>query len=405
MPLVQPKIARPQLRNTTTPYTPNPTPRCLQRKSVVTPKTVAQPAAIQRKAAGGNIVQPFPIKPAVSTPPPRTIQLMSFARFWKWGFISNWGSYNEAEQDLLQVERQVRDLIASLRPRTKFRPKARGLIQDFRRIASATIAEKHYKSTRRRLLDINNELHEENEAQEHEDALEDKRQVFRERGRPEVPVIPDIYPASINSEMWGELVGEMPKQSKRWREGKSLLQMVDHLFRNFVSQNFNYNIMQSAPRLLIGSAVTPQTAEGNCIAYARAFSDLLFSFGIDAEVQMVRDEGEGRFIVRVPHFMDPKVTGHIYEKDVLKRGYYMFSSHAATWVKDLGKFYDPMARSSYTSLKQFIECEIRSDDDQNFYPRTPPKTLNPGYKWKLVKTEQVVNGRFNRLELVPWESD
>ena len=330
---------------------------------------------------------------------------MSFSRFWKWGILSNWGSYNETEQDLLQVERQVRDLIASLRPRTKFRPAARVLIQEFRRIASSTIGENQYKATRRRLIQINDAITEENDIQKHEEALENKRQVFREKGLPDVPDIPDVYPSAIDPEIWKKLTGDLPHQNRKWRDGKGLRQMVDYLFKNFISQNFNYGIMKTAARGLIGSGLTAPAA-GNCIAYARAFADVLFSVGIDAETRMVREEGEGRFIVRVPHFMDPKVTGHIYEKGVLKRGYYMFSSHAATWVKELRTYYDPMSRSSYTSLKPFIECELVSDKaEKNFYPRTPAQTLNPGYKWKLVLTDEVVDGDFNRLELVPWDSD
>lgn len=379
-------------------FTPNPVPHCLQRKSVVTPKAIAPPAAIQRKAITGNVAP-------VNTAPPRTIQLMSFSRFWKWGILSNWGSYNETEQDLLQVERQVRDLIASLRPRTKFRPAARVLIQEFRRIASSTIGENQYKATRRRLIQINDAITEENDIQKHEEALENKRQVFREKGLPDVPDIPDVYPSAIDPEIWKKLTGDLPHQNRKWRDGKGLRQMVDYLFKNFISQNFNYGIMKTAARGLIGSGLTAPAA-GNCIAYARAFADVLFSVGIDAETRMVREEGEGRFIVRVPHFMDPKVTGHIYEKGVLKRGYYMFSSHAATWVKELRTYYDPMSRSSYTSLKPFIECELVSDKaEKNFYPRTPAQTLNPGYKWKLVLTDEVVDGDFNRLELVPWDSD
>jgi len=332
---------------------------------------------------------------------------MSFSRFWSWGFLSNWGSYNAAERELLRVERQVRDYIATLNARTQQRPNARQLIQEFRRIAASTIAETAYAATRSRILEIQSALIEEHEAQQHEDTLASKRRAFKERGRPDIPDLPAIYPQSIDPEMWDSLVGEMPRQSKKkWRDGKKLPQMVDYLFKNFVSKSFNYSIMQGGARGLIGVGVTADTAEGNCIAYARAFADLLNSFGIDAEAKMVREDEEGRFIVRVPHFMDPKVIGHIYEKGVLKPGYYMFSSHAATWVPGLEKYYDPMSRSSYTSLKAFIECELDSDkNEQVFYPRTPAKTLNPGYKWKLVKRAKQVSGGFNRLDLRPLESD
>jgi len=392
-------------------YRPQPLPHVLQTK---TSRVRSQPrvfethrTAIQPKTLSRNVVQPPSLKTQaiVNSVPPRTIQLMSFARFWKWSFLSNWGSYNADEQELLRVERQVRDLIAALHPRTKLRPNARRLIQEFQRIAAATIAERNYRTTRSRLLEINNELIEEDETQRHESALEDKRQAFKDRGRPAVPDIPDIYPESIDPEVWDSLVGEMPRHSKKkWRAGKNLPQMVEYLFKNFVAQNFGYSIMKGGARGLIGAGV--ESPEGNCIAYARAFADLLFSFGIDAEAKMVREEAEGRFIVRVPHFMDPKVIGHIYERGVLKAGYYMFSSHAATWVKELGRYYDPMARSSYTSLKPFIECELDSDkNEQVFYPRTPAKTLNPGYKWKLVKRGKEVSGGFNRLDLRPWEGE
>jgi len=329
---------------------------------------------------------------------------MSFSRFWKWSFLSNWGSYNAAEQELLRREGEVRNFIATLSARTQQRPNARRLIQEFRRIAASTIAEGAYQATRSRILEIQSALIEEQEAQEHAEALENKRRIFKERGRPDIPDLPAIYPDSIDPEIWGGLVGEMPRQSKKkWRDGKNLPQMVEYLFKNFCSQSFNYSIMEGGARGLIGVG---GAAKGNCIAYARAFADLLNSFGIDAEARMVREEEQGRFIVRVPHFMDPAVTGHIYERGILKPGYYMFSSHAATWVHALDRFYDPMARTSYTSLKSFIECELDSDkNEQVFYPRTPAKTFNPGYKWKLVKKAKQVSGEFNRLELRPWESD
>jgi hypothetical protein len=123
------------------------------------------------------------------------------------------------------------------------------------------------------------------------------------------------------------------------------------------------------------------------------------SFGIAAEVKEVRGEESGRFIVKLASFIDPSVPGHIYEDNVLKAGYYVFTSHYATWVDATQRYYDPMATISYSSLAPYIECELDSNDGV-YTPKGQPKTLCPNYDWQLVRSDTQEPGGFLRLDLV-----
>jgi hypothetical protein len=81
----------------------------------------------------------------------------------------------------------------------------------------------------------------------------------------------------------------------------------------------------------------------------------------------------------------------------------MFNSHAATWVPSLGKYFDPMACASYTSLTPYIECELTSSaDDAEFRPSRRPRTLLPHRDWKLVRVRAApeMRGGFPKLQLV-----
>jgi hypothetical protein len=93
------------------------------------------------------------------------------------------------------------------------------------------------------------------------------------------------------------------------------------------------------------------------------------------------------------------VKGHIFEDDVLKEGYYVFNSHAATWVPATQKYYDPMATIFYASLDPYIECELNTEENE-FTPKTQPKTLCTHYDWKLIRRDEEVPGGFYKLDLV-----
>ena len=413
--LIQPKL--PAQKQITAPprYDPNPTSRCLQLKATSQPKApgpaIPSPVATpkQRVVAptktGGalqhSFPRPIPAKPPIPHPHaaqarnPGTIQRMSFARFWTHGVFSYWGSYSDKEKRLLDQEKQAHQFLSTLDMRTRQRAKVQKMESSLKTISASTIAEKDYRSIMDQLIQINNDLTDERDRQLFEDRLEQNRRGFEKKGTPEKPDIPTFYPEKIDTEIWSKLT----ERGSEFTQG-SVQQLVEHLFHNFISQGFNYSLMTSAARSLIGTGVTTQTAEGNCIAYAQAFADLLNSYGIDAEVRAVRRDDEGHFIVRVPTFMDPKVPGHIFVDGVLQRGYYLFSFHEATWVPSLNKFYDPMAKSSYINLTQSIECELQSDEKgQNFYLKGRSKTLQPGCTWKLVRKSENVTGGFFRLDL------
>jgi hypothetical protein len=238
--------------------------------------------------------------------------------------------------------------------------------------------------------------------------LAESKRHFSEKGRPLYRPFQENYPHGMHQERWEDLtsLGDIPKVKKKARIGKpqAIHSLIKYLFRKFTTYGFNYELMSNNALYLLDTNYASESAEGNCRAYATAFAQILNSFGIDAKAKAVRGEEQGRFIVKVNDFIDPKVKGHIYEKGNLKQGYYMFSSHFATWIPSEQKFYDPMSKASYISLAPFIECEMASNENETvFWPKTVPKTLAPHYKWKLIMQDEYVPGGFNRQNLVPFE--
>ena len=240
----------------------------------------------------------------------------------------------------------------------------------------------------------------------HQELLDRNRTHFMETGSPSYSEIREIYPNALDPVKWSRLthVHGQKKNLKKRAQNQSpeaIHGLVRELFDNFVSYGFGYSIMTYGASRLLDSVSGQNSPNGSCLAFARAFADIVNSFGIEAEARYVRDEDLGRFIVKLDRFIDPTVRGHIYEKGVLKGGYYMFTSHAATWVPATGRFYDPMAVTWYTSLDPYIECELSSENETVFTPKTRPKTLCTGYEWKLIRREVTLPGQFNRLDLVP----
>jgi hypothetical protein len=350
-----------------------PAPAC-QPSARSAPSAPAAPAARTPQAGGGAAVQPIGL--------------------WLIRKYLNWQRRNE----LLAREAEVKNYYASLGRSLKARSDVRDLGEQLAGIDASTVAEGEYQST---LLDLNRierELKSEELAAGH----------FHQHGRPLFRSLDTFYSGGIDQEAWESLTAiglrELPKVKKKARQGnpKALVSVAEYLFRRFINAGFGYNIDQGSAGALIGSLRDRNSPEGNCIAYARGFADILNSYGIEAYVKMVREDEQGRFIVKVDSFIDPSVRGHIYEKGQLKAGYYVFSSHAATWVPIAGKYYDPMSKLSYVSLAPYIDCELTSDKNQQvFHPKQRPKTLLTGYKWKLIMKAAVVPGGFHRINLVP----
>lgn len=149
---------------------------------------------------------------------------------------------------------------------------------------------------------------------------------------------------------------------RRWSLGTRGL--VDELFRRFGSYGYQYHVGMGISDVLLGTFhgyrrtdLADGLLQGNCIAYAHAFARLLQHFGIRAEMRQVRRESQGPFVTRVVNnFIDPQVTGNIrYKNGGIIPGRYLFTNHAATYVPDLGVYYDPMIRRSYADFATFID--------------------------------------------------
>jgi hypothetical protein len=58
-----------------------------------------------------------------------------------------------------------------------------------------------------------------------------------------------------------------------------------------------------------------------------------------------------------------------------------------------------MATIFYASLDPYIECELNTEENE-FTPKTQPKTLCTHYDWKLIRRDEEVPGGFYKLDLV-----
>lgn len=250
---------------------------------------------------------------------------------------------------------------------------------------------------------------EETAEEQHEKMLKENRAHFRATGRPLYRTLTNKYPNELDELKWLRLTNIHGRARNRKKRAKkagnqnpgSIHLIVKELLDNFVSFGFGYRLMEGMSTQLLDKEFSKGAANGNCLAYAKAFADIVNSFGIAAEVKEVRGEEAGRFIVKLASFIDPSVPGHIYEDNVLKARYYMFTSHYATWVDATQRYYDPMATISYSSLAPYIECELDSNDGDGIYtPKGQPKTLCPSYDWQLVRTDTQEAGGFRRLDLV-----
>jgi len=210
---------------------------------------------------------------------------------------------------------------------------------------------------------------------------------------PDIPAEQDRYPNGIDPVLWKALTGGV---TYSLRVG-GVQGLVNHLFQRFINYGFKYHINKGGVHRVLGSG---GGKEGNCMAYTWAFLTVLDACGVRAEERAVRTDQQGRFIVKVDNFIDPAVKGHLFLNNVLQKGYYMFTNHAAVWVPALGRFYDAMARSSYASLAPAIECELEPGDEQNtFVTKARPKILAGGKHFRVTLTEEQGPGGFYRANL------
>lgn len=172
---------------------------------------------------------------------------------------------------------------------------------------------------------------------------------------------------------------------------------VRKLFQRFIDFGFRYDANIPAVNEFLdtdevarktGLMTNPMTLErhGSCITLAFSFAKLLERFGLQASAEWVVHQNQS-FICKVAHFIDPSVHGNLEVQGVLKPGYFVFTGHAATRIKGLEEFYDPMARKWYT--KPEIECYLqdKNDGSQTFEIKGNCKTLNVTNQGYYIKAD------------------
>jgi hypothetical protein len=346
--------------------------------------------------------------PRILPPPPhrqpQTAAAIQPFGLWLAGKILDWTDPNWRRRGaLVNLKRETQALYAGLSGDVKRRPKVSQLAAQLSLIDAAHADPADFIDIGNELGNIAAGLRAEEEMARRLDAASKH---FTSKGTSHLASRPDWLAMGIREDAWSRLTSlgrDIPNVKKKARLGqdKALASLIDYLFRKFITAGFKYHIMQDAPLALVGAYA--DTPEGNCVAYAATFANVLTSFGIDAEAKYIRDNNDGHFLVRLAQFIDPRVTGHIYVGKTLQTGYYKFSSHAATWVPSLGRYFDPMACVSYASLTPYIECELDANgDDTEFRPSTRPRTLLPHRDWKLVRTPAAPDmpGGFAKLQLV-----
>lgn len=194
------------------------------------------------------------------------------------------------------------------------------------------------------------------------------------------------------------------KALKLQASAKSVRELVDGIFDEFLRMGFGYDLGTSQSVAVLGIGAKPLKPHerfrdcfgGNCIALAGAFASVLSEVEVEAEAREVRSKRQGKaFIVYAPHFIDQQVTGNIYKEGVLWPNRYLFDNHAATWVKELNRFYDPMAGETYQATPDVVmELEDVGSDNEftgNFQ----------GSTWHLVRRNNLkaLPGNFFRFDM------
>lgn len=163
-----------------------------------------------------------------------------------------------------------------------------------------------------------------------------------------------------------DTLSELPEHLRT--RGKQ--EILDYVFRRFCDFGWEYDVSQDFGSPIIGSLDNyyPEDIQANCKALANAFGQVLLRLGIDAELATVRAPvPRRRFVVKLKRFVDPQVTGNVKDQyGNVMRGYYLFREHYAVWVPLARKYYDPMAKATYTDIKPFIAFELVAlDGDEN----------------------------------------
>lgn len=187
-------------------------------------------------------------------------------------------------------------------------------------------------------------------------------------------------------------------------------QKADALFREFMDLGIGYLLGSFSGSMLLGDyeGVKPLRKDelmrnafaGNCVAMSEALAQVFGMAGIQAEAKELRAEKAGEaFIVHAPHFVDKGVTGNIFKEGVLWLNRYLFTNHTATWVPSLNTYYDLMAGTTYQSLAQHIEMELRATDGSgNVFEGTYLART-----WRLVRRTDIKGpgGGFFRFDMDP----
>jgi hypothetical protein len=91
---------------------------------------------------------------------PRALQRMKFERFERYGFATNWGSYNNDENNLLKAEAALATYIKGLETWATADNQIKALLADFVALEQSTMSQSQYNATGTRIKRLERELHE-----------------------------------------------------------------------------------------------------------------------------------------------------------------------------------------------------------------------------------------------------
>ena len=290
-------------------------------------------------------------------------QPLTYARFGGW--FGRFKSFNDQERRMDALEARIADAIRETKAyfakeRSWMGPPdaLAGLEQQLQNLRARTHAQNNYDAVERELKELLQEF----------DRLSTgwtKIDKWTER-HPQQELMKGITLSHGSAYVEGK--------SYDLRFKPALKPFVDLLFRRFIKYGFRYHAAMASgnskgdpntpdffetDRKAVSYMQNPYTVEryGSCITLAAAFARLLNNYGIDATATYVVAPNKD-FLVRVPQFIDPSVSSNVeYGGQMLPR-YMIFRGHAATKVKGIDQWWDPMAKTSYQSINPNIECYL-----------------------------------------------